>query len=296
MARAIEREGKLTKSLVQITYGDPGAPSFLRYTDWAAGFIDTGPVTYDGKPDMEVVLPSNVMGFDAKSAIVVLPQVDVNLSTTFPADISSGEPAAPVFVKIRELVLEAIPGYPSPTASSDDLVHFEGRLVKATRNYKSRAGVVGLEFLPTRARLDLPLGLVCGDQCAWPFGEPRTCKIDTAPLKNAATVANVAVGIDLTINGATVPGSSPQRDNYYRGGYVERNGLRILIRDWIYTSPTIFRLSQKPPAEWQNHVVTLTPGCDKSRASCRDRWSNEVNFGGFGFAMPSYDPNLDAPG
>lgn len=284
MARALTLQNTNDKTLVEFVHNSTNH----FFTDYPGGVVGG----YMPLMGLEVVLPANVLGLAQQDCMIVLPLKDQYGFTPILVDLlQSAEPLGPVMVTIKQKIVQAI----AVGGNTDDtLVLFEGRVSKVVRNHAGRTDAIAVYVQSTRARLKTALGLVATDQCAFPFGDQKTCKVAIGPLQNNGTMT--VVGIDATITGATVPGSSPQRDNYYRGGYVKKDDLRILIRDWVYTSPTIFRLTQVPPAAWAGATVQLTPGCDKSRISCRDRWNNEVNFGGFGYAMPAYDPNLDAPG
>lgn len=89
---------------------------------------------------------------------------------------------------------------------------------------------------------------------------------------------------------------------WWIGSYLMNNGLAIPIRDWWYNATTqsgtnTFVLGKIPPASWLyslslDNKILLVPGCNKTKTSC-DARANLSKFGGFGYAIPAYNPLVD---
>lgn len=99
------------------------------------------------------------------------------------------------------------------------------------------------------------------------------CNVDRALHEVAATVVSNS-GTTLTVD-VVDPRS-------YGGGFVEwtdEAGLlrRVSIRS---NSGAVLTLTQRAAGLAASDAVTLVPGCDHSRATCRDVFENEPNYGG----------------
>ena len=127
---------------------------------------------------------------------------------------------------------------------------------------------------------DRPLGIACTPNCAWRFGD-KNCKFDVA----AASQEVVCGSVDGFRISATIIGTLPV--NYLTRGYVSLGGHRILITE---SNGDFLTLSKYAPVDWVGKTLTVSPGCDKSLATCRTKWNNERNFCGLGLAMPSENP------
>lgn len=91
---------------------------------------------------------------------------------------------------------------------------------------------------------------------------------------------------------------------WWLGSYLTRNGLSIPVRDWWYNltagiGTNTFVLGKIPPTSWLYNsvpppgpVCKLIPGCSKTHQAC-DLRNNLVNWGGFGHAIPAYNPLYD---
>lgn len=250
------------------------AAGTTKYTDWAS----PSDGTYTFEPKLGVKVADNTGTFEEKTTTIELPYGDA-----FTTMIGAGDPLPPIYVKVRERLED-----PLGVVTAQELVLFRGRVTRVARNYQGRKGAIVIQALSLKVNLQTPLGLVCTQQCVWNFGG-RGCGVALGPLVKTGTCTVIGTDRRVTITGlAAAPDAT-----YWRAGYVTRNGLKIGIRDWSDSAPTIFLLRERPPAEWVGHAVSVTPGCDKSYAICGSRWSNHGQFGGFGIAMPDYHPNLE---
>lgn len=245
-----------------------------KYTDWASPA--DGSFTFE--PKLGVTVPDNTGTFEEKIATIELPYGDA-----FTTMIASGDPLPPIFVTVTER-LEDVYGI----VAAQTLTLFRGRVTRVAKNYQGRSGAVVVEALSVKGMLGVALGLVCTQQCVFTFGG-RGCLVDLTSLVQNGTCTAIGTDRSVTITGlAGAPDSS-----YWRAGYVTRNGLSVVIRDWSSGSPTVFLLRERPPVEWVGQAVVVTPGCDKSHDTCKNRWNNEGQFGGFGIGMPDYHPVIE---
>jgi hypothetical protein len=270
----IGRSEKTSQLFLEFRYGDPAAPTYARFTDWTEDTI-LGSQSYDSTPDMEVRAPEISGILNDKTLQVALP-LKVN---GFTDRLSNGTPHSPIYVTLRELLRSLDGG-----SSEQQVVLFKGRVSRVIRNPNGRTNSVGIEAKSLKSQMDVPMGLPANHQCVWTFGG-RGCFV-TVPTEN---------GTLATITGKTVTitGLAGHADRYWHRGFVERQGLRLLIREWV--NGTSFELAKEPPADWATQTVKVYAGCDKTIETCRARWSNEINFGGFGYAIPAYHPVFESP-
>lgn len=202
---------------------------------------------------------------------------DAPVTIFMPADLDpatgliSGVPFADVDVLIEEME----PG-------NDDTLRpiFYGRVTEATYNPSGMQSTARLKVSGLKTALDVPCGAAITNTCIWLFGD-ASCQVDVDALKVSATVN----AIDGSVVTLSVAGPSA---GYYHRGWIERDGSRIMIRE--YTTGNDYTLVRPPPSSWNGQTVTLVPGCDKTKEVCENRWSNLERFGGAGLGIPGYNP------
>jgi len=262
---------KGSQLFLKLTYGDPADPTIIRLAQYTKD-QHLGEELFTACPELEV-RPVEISGVLSDKSLVFMGRL--SLAGGFFDNVSNGQPFSPIFADLWEK-LEGTEGQPTRV-----LKLFRGRVTRVTRNYQNPERVL-IEVLTIKQRIDMPLGIPANPQCAWVFGG-RQCRV-VVP-----TSEGTVDGIDgKTI---TITGLDAVSDRTWHRGYVQRNGLRILIREWV--SGTAFELVREPPADWDGEDVTVFAGCDKSIETCRARWDNEANFGGFGYAIPAYSPNWE---
>lgn len=281
--------------------------TFQRFTNWSSDVFVNGQ-KYTSLVTMGIELPNNTGVFKEKDAGIELPFT----ANGFTDKSSNGEPFAPMFLTIYEFA-RPVDG---SNQSSDLLTLFAGRVIRTLRNYQGRNGVVRYEAQSAKSRLNVPLGLVANHHCVWTLGG-RGCAglgftAGGSPIVGASVFySQQRIGTVTTITGKRVTladifddGSgdlnmfpwSTLTAGFWSRGFLERKGVRLLIRQWLKPGATnTFDLVREPPAEWINQRVRLYPGCDKTVQTCRSRWNNEAQFGGMGYAVPAYNPILESP-
>jgi len=256
--------------LVTFTYGS--APTVKRYARNSED-ITLGSDTFTAAPTLSVELKEQHGGTEDDGAEL---SVDAGLA---PFDnLTTGEAHSRVAVKIEE-------ADPDDAGTRRELYYGWIRTVRVAPNGRSRLATATIEGI--KSRLKVAMGVPATTTCAWRFGDDR-CQFDVASERATGTISALQTNGErnrLTINFD----GSPDLDNErWRRGYLEVDGLRIMIRKSFNDGR--FELTRLPPSRWINADVTATPGCDKRIATCRDVWDNEEHFGGLGYAMPARNP------
>lgn len=276
---------KLTYHLVQFAYGT-GAATFARFTNKTAD-VSYLSNTYTSVPKLALELPANTGAVEERALVVELP---VSAHALF-ASLVSGEPFSPVYVT----ALHVNEPLADDGGSNETMtVCAAWRLAKATKNPSKKRGIVRLEAVGPKNELRVPLGIPANYHCVWTlFG--NGC--DLAPVSDTGTLTAIDATDPkkVTITGISVSVPGPTPGKTFHRGYVEKDGIRVDIRDWSSSASSTFFLVRRPPAAWVGATVTVFAGCDKTIETCRNRWANEARFGGFGYAMPNYHPVFEVP-
>lgn len=159
--------------------------------------------------------------------------------------------------------------------------------------------------------LAVKLGFLHSRNCMWDLGDVR-CKVDLSSLSYTdQTVKQVFVATPRTVITVSLSTGGTVGDNYFQDGRIEWTGpeetpfanqgvvseIRKSEELEVSGSTTIHRVHLYLPTPKDISVddeMTIGPGCDKSKTTCIDRFSNIDNFGGFPFA-PGTDRLLQAP-
>jgi uncharacterized phage protein (TIGR02218 family) len=153
------------------------------------------------------------------------------------------------------------------------------------------------EFRSLSARLDEESGRLYTATCAADLGDPR-CTIDLAnpAFNGSGTVAALAgasafhaSGLDAFADGWFTAGKLAFTSGANTGFAVEVKTHRAAL------DGVLIELWQKAPEPIApGDAFTVTAGCDKRFATCRDRFANTVNFRGFP-AIPGNDFVISYP-
>lgn len=171
-----------------------------------------------------------------------------------------------------------------PADPAGKRVVYRGTIAKTVLNATGVRGLVLVTVAGYKSRLGFPLGIAVTADCPWTFGDSNCCKELTA-LQESYVVASVS-GRTITLTDLESP-----RDDYWVWGSAAYDGLTLQITK---ESGDVLTLKRRPPPEWDNASITLTPGCDQKLATCR-LWDNEHRFGGAGIAMQNYHPIIELP-
>jgi hypothetical protein len=126
--------------------------------------------------------------------------------------------------------------------------------------------------------IDMPRN-VYSAQCRYALFSPQ-CTLNPASFASSVAV----IGVTSTqIFRASLPA---QVDNYFALGNLvftsgQNNGLRMMIRSSLNASGTLSLIAPMPFNVAIGDTLTVYPGCDKSVATCTNKFSNVINYGGF---------------
>ena len=168
-----------------------------------------------------------------------------------------------------------------------------GEVATTKARFSGNVRVMRVECWGRKADLkDVSLGMKCTDRCPWAFGQspcgasPNTVQAEVESLNG--TVMRLV----------SLPNDSDQGSwnaGRYTRGYVEFDGLRIMIRKHNEGNRKLV-LAQAPPQSssytWVGETINITEGCDKSKTAC-EAWGQQEWFGGIGYRMPEYNPILE---
>jgi hypothetical protein len=240
---------------------------------------------FPSEPRMEVEMPENTGTFDRHELRIWLPY------DTFTNRVGSGVPHSPLFVRIEEVTNGLFPG-----DQSTRLVLYRGRVMHTQRNFQKRPNTVAFFCLPAKALLDIPLGLPCNHHCVWTLFKGG-CGASEARFDLQTEIDSVdGQEVTITDTAVTTPGRSDAR--YWKRGYMEKDGLQIGIREYDGdTDFTKFYMDRRVPTDWigGTNDIRIVPGCDKTIENCRSRFNQEETFGGAGYGIPPYQPNIESP-
>lgn len=262
---------KLTALFAEFKWGDLLSPTYLRLTDFTSDLTHQS-LTYTSESSMEVKGLEISGIFDPDKPVqFVLPMKAGQVTDK----ATTGQRHSPIYVKLWEKLISTSGG------QDQVLTLFQGKVIRTARNHNGRPDFVLFEAFGVKQRLALPLGLIATHQCQWPFGA-RGCGKTVVTSTGTLTVIS---GKTVTITGLSAQGS-----RFWHRGFVERDGLRIEIRDW--TSGTTFELMAEAPPDWLSQTVKVYEGCDKTIETCRAK-GFESKFSGFGAVIPAHSPNFE---
>jgi len=121
---------------------------------------------------------------------------------------------------------------------------------------------------------------------------PR-CALDPANYAYTGSIYSIVNNI-VTVD--TIPNLGA---DYFNAGVLVHNGtgFKAFIQDhrnWVGGQE--FTLLQTPPSYWTvSDAMTAYVGCDRKHTTCRDKFDNIPNFGGFPL-HPERDPFVDLTG
>lgn len=135
------------------------------------------------------------------------------------------------------------------------------------------------------ARLRRSFGSIHTRECRWSLGAVGTCDKDLGPL----TVAGEVTSIDVQRR-AFRTDADGMPDHWFEMGLLtwtsgNNVGLGFEVRGYL-GGAGIFALHLKTPRDIQvGDEFEVYPGCDKTADTCRTKFDNISEFGGFPFIM-----------
>jgi uncharacterized phage protein (TIGR02218 family) len=147
------------------------------------------------------------------------------------------------------------------------------------------------------AKLDQPAGRIFQRSCAWDLGDAR-CGIDLGASGNhgSGTVTDLLDAFEFVASGLSgiASGALTRGKLVWTSG--ANDGLAVEIKAHS-SSAGVSRLAIYLPMGAPlaiGDAFDATAGCDRTFSTCRDRFANSVNFGGFPH-MPGTDFAMSYP-
>ncbi|CUZ06653.1 phage BR0599 family protein [Serratia marcescens] len=148
-----------------------------------------------------------------------------------------------------------------------------GTITEVKREAIDRTRLVTASLASTFTRSGLRL--TWGRACPYSLYD-HNCKVSPAAFGVSGLVISALDGVSITVN---LPAGSP--DGWFSGGYLEwladgvteRRGLRA-------QSGNVLGLFGGSAGLSVGQVVAVFPGCDRTIATCNDKFNNVLNYGG----------------
>jgi uncharacterized phage protein (TIGR02218 family) len=147
------------------------------------------------------------------------------------------------------------------------------------------------------AKLDQAAGRIFQRSCAWELGDARcTVDLSAAGRHGSGTVVTVLGAFDFTASGlgSLATGVLTRGKLTWTSGANAGLGVEVKAHTQGAGSSRLSLFLPMPEPIAVGDAFTVTAGCDKTLATCRDRFANVVNFGGFPH-MPGNDFALSYP-
>jgi len=164
------------------------------------------------------------------------------------------------------------------------------------------------EAVGIAARLQQPVGKVFASTCWWQLGESfgdaavAGCKVNLAPLTFSSVNVDTHTDDRNFVCAVGVITGSLGVDYFADGKLTWQTGANTGVVSEVKTHPDsgtgayAIELYVKTPFPIDDaDTFKVEPGCDKLRSTCKDKFNNIKNHGGFDFA-PSMDTLTGAPG
>lgn len=164
-----------------------------------------------------------------------------------------------------------------PDSFSESIILFEGRIASVAFEDQGRRAKVKVEPRINAVSRPVPRFNYQG-LCNHVLYDARCSVADSDPsfrLSSAAVTAEVG-------NTITVTGAGANGDGYYTGGFVESQG-GIDHRLIIDQTGEVLTLHLPFAAPTFGQDVNVYAGCDHRIATCKSKFNNVVNFGGFAY-------------
>lgn len=272
---AARSANKFSRVFLRFQYGAPDDPEYQRLvndntTASLAGALYAPAVVADIK------MPEQTIGLREQEIEIALPLV----AGGFVERISDGHLFSPIAVKVMEQLRADNGSY-----LDDVKTLYVGRVTRTKRYASGRDRLVSIFASTAKSRLDFPLGISCNHHCVFAFGG-NGCFYPILNVRKTVTASGInQTKIVLTGSGVIGPAAG-----YWIDGWVSTHGINIKVKDWV-VGTNDFRLYDVATPEFDGNVnVLLYPGCDHRWTTCKTKWSNEQYFGGYGVAIPDYNP------
>ncbi len=163
------------------------------------------------------------------------------------------------------------------------------RLAKGTTGTLSQGDTgFSMEVLGPGAKLQQqPLLSTYAATCRYDLGDSR-CTVDIGALTVSSTVTSVpsTSASVVTSNRVFTDSARSEANGYFDQGLVtwtsgDNSGVTSEVKSYDSVAKTITLWDTMPSPIAAGDGYDIYPGCDKSKTTCQDKFSNFINFGGF---------------
>lgn len=231
-------------------------------------------VLYTAVPALDIEYQNQDGGTEYRPIFVIVP-TDLD-----PFDKMITQTFAEVEITILEADFSAITDTPR--------VAFVGTVFKTRANYRGKSKLVKVDCVGRKQFWkDVSLGVKATDRCPWFFGDHVCGAVVAATMEEVESIDGTEIVLTALTNDTAGSGNGR-----YTRGYVEFEGLRIMVRSHDFGNKRLVMAKAPPQIEgytWVGETVTIFEGCDKSIEAC-EFYGRQAFFGGIGRQMPSYNP------
>lgn len=104
------------------------------------------------------------------------------------------------------------------------------------------------------------------------------CQLIAASFAQTGTIDTIVDRFNFTVAGLAIP---PEDGWFNQGTFETESGFKEVVANWQQGSLKITAYQPKCLARLtEGEGITLYPGCDKTAATCRTKFSNKLNFQG----------------
>lgn len=154
------------------------------------------------------------------------------------------------------------------------------------------------EFIGQAKRLTRQVGNVYSRNCRYTLGDKK-CGVDLSTggfTQASVSVSTVTAGFESTRFTAT---ALTDDDKFWAQGTIEwltgaNIGIDTEVKTWIKTGAAFVLAIPTPFDIAASDTFTVIAGCDKTMKTCEDKFSNDINHGGFP-TIPGPDKVLHGP-
>jgi uncharacterized phage protein (TIGR02218 family) len=184
----------------------------------------------------------------------------------------------PLWVEIYEATV--------PVPNTTTLL-FTGRVLRAPlRGKKQSAQCASILDVMGRKFPRVIIGL----RCPHMLYDANTCKVNRSARAKAATLSLITSNNVIQVTGAALNGIAA---NWFAEGHIETGSgstfeVRKILQSTVISS-TLQELALNAPFKMAQvgQAVTVLDGCDGRYVTCRDKFANLANYGGFPFVPPT---------
>jgi hypothetical protein len=289
---AISSPGRRRALLVTLSWGQPdagfGGASFAeggvaRYTTWSDPVVLSGQ-RFEPLEGIEVELPRESLSLEPEPFTLRMPRGVEPFKTV----VRRAHP--PIDVRVEEIDVDD--ALVRRILAWGEILERDFVLGTAAPGDGGGGGVVDARCATLKHKLRASLGLIASPICNWDPGRGECARTMTLEEISTTGVVTAIDGLVVTIDVLTtnpVMRGVAQPSGWARFGAVRRGSILLDVLDHDTASGKAL-LSAEPPAGWIDRLVTVTAGCPGDAAACAARFNNIERFGGYGHALPDYNP------